>query len=555
MLDDNRVYRLTEAAPTAQIQAKKKKNVQQYGKRSSKRRRTERGTKEVGAAVAEPNEDIAEEAVQNGLGGMKWECIAISLDQVRGLIEGFRKSRDGNENILQQQLEVHLLPILEKQEESRKRRALQRDRDLANLAKLANAKRSSRIASKVEQQKQEEKLKEEEKHIQVAEQARIRSEHIQLKHEQQRETRMASRETRLKEREARRKLYTEELAQLSADDGKRADSSSGRASERRIQSEIEKNKQALEALDDDEEDWVFDCICGLFGQVDDGAHSVACETCNVWQHSQCLGISEKEAERPDFRFVCKSCRHREDMGTHQRPLIKLKVSRPTVPELQASPIKAVQATELNSSVELAPESDGLSSANTNRENSEQPPITSSAGVEVSTPVSIQTPIRSIKQKGEESNADELQAHVKIQASSPSILNSKQQRPSLESPASVSSKTPASLTRPFHEHKLLPRTAINTPDGGHSLHPRPPGEANPLSQAGISPTKQSSPDSLTPVGSKITVVTSSNNTSTSVPISPNTRMLPPEVKLAPSPPLPILTPPTKHFEPVRAPKRQ
>jgi hypothetical protein len=45
------------------------------------------------------------------------------------------------------------LPILQKQEDSRKRREQQRERELLNQAKLANAKRSSRIRGKIEQQK------------------------------------------------------------------------------------------------------------------------------------------------------------------------------------------------------------------------------------------------------------------------------------------------------------------------------------------------------------------------------------------------------------------
>lgn len=550
VLDDNRVYRLTEAPPTSQNQSKKKKkNLQQYGRRSSKRRRTERGIQEVGTVETEFNDDMADEGVQEGLGGMKWECIAISLEQVRDLIQDFRNHRDPNEKILQQQLEVHLIPILEKQEESRKRRALQRDRDLANLAKMANAKRSSRIANKVEQQKQEDKLKEEEKNARIAEQARIKEERARLRQEQQREVRMASRETRLKEREARRKLYTEELAQLSAEDSKRGDAASGRASERRIQAEIEKNKQALEALDDEDEDWVFDCICGLFGQVDDGTHSVACETCNVWQHSKCLGISEEEAERPEFHFLCKSCRNRQDPDTRQRPLIKLKVNRQTETESQAPETNGAGADESVSRVGSAPGPAGLSSASgsTTTNRPEQPSITHAVGVEASL---TQTPIRASIKPVTIDRANGNQA--KEDTLSPSTSSSAQPKSISEGLAPVAPKTSTPLTRPFHEHKLLPGPASNTPEGGHGLFPPITGEGNTPSQAGISPVKPPSHDAPTPVSSKVAGITSSNITSAGTPISPNTMRLPPGVTLAPSPQQPILTPPIKHPEPVRAP---
>ena len=57
-------------------------------------------------------------------------------------------------------------------------------------------------------------------------------------------------------------------------------------------------------------------------QKDDGAHSVACEKCNVWQHSQCLGIRRIEAEKDDFHFVCKDCKRKTEDA--KRPNIKLK---------------------------------------------------------------------------------------------------------------------------------------------------------------------------------------------------------------------------------------
>lgn len=550
MLDDNRVYRLTEAPPTVQTQPKKKKSIQQYGKRSSKRRRTDRGSQEVAATSADPNDDARDENVQEGLGGMKWECIAISLEQVQSLLEEFRKTRDENERILRQQLEDHLLPILEKQEENRKRRVLQRDRDLANLAKMANAKRSSRIATKVEQQKQEEKFKEEQHELRKAEEARIKEERVRVKQEQQREIRMASRENRLKDREARRRLYTEELANLSAEDGNRAENAAGRASERRIQAEIEKNKQALEALGDEEEDWVFDCICGLFGQVDDGTHSVACETCNIWQHSKCLGISEEEAERPEFQFICKSCHRRQD-EIRQRPLIKLKVSKPTESDLQVSPAQTTEAvgsdsTKLARAVDEAP-----SSVNPDRALFKQPPVASATGIEASL---AQEVLQKSHRPASPNNGHRTPNHIQPLVQEPATsLNTEaivQDKETLDRSPTVSSKTPTSLTRPFHEHKLLPNTAISTPGGAHSLPSRLASEGNPRSLAGISPTKPVSHDSPTPAGSKVSGIASSNNNSASVPSTPHTMTLPPGVTLAPSPQQPILTPPIKHPEPVR-----
>ncbi|KAM5356341.1 hypothetical protein ACJ41O_002987 [Fusarium nematophilum] len=325
VLDDNRVYRLTEPPPASTTPKPKNSKNSRRGRRASKRRRTAAVPDEEENGDPE-NEAKEDERQDEGLGGMNWECLAVTLDDVQSIVDSFRKTRDENEKILRDQLEEHLIPILEKQEQARKRRELQRERELVNLAKMANAKRSSRIAGKIEQQKQEEKAREKERQHRQAEKAKQREEQAQHKLERERDNRMISREQRLREREARRLQHEEELAQLS-EDSKNLSSSSGRLSERRRRVEIGRNEQALQDLAD-EEDWVFDCLCGLYGQVDDGAHSVACEKCNVWQHSKCLGIREEDADRLEFQFICASCTRREQERARPRPTIKLKLNRP-----------------------------------------------------------------------------------------------------------------------------------------------------------------------------------------------------------------------------------
>ncbi|KAK2063846.1 PHD-finger domain-containing protein [Colletotrichum caudatum] len=325
VLDDNRVYRMTEPPP--KTTPKKKSKVAKYGSRSNKRRRVSvaNGTDEADQSVHNAADEAVSAPEDNGLGGMRWECIAVSLEDVRGIITSFHKTKDDNEKILREQLQEHLLPILEKQEESRKRKEQQRERELHNLAKMANAKRSSRIANKAEQLKQEEKAVEEAKLLQAQRAAAKKEEQQRLKLEKERDSRLMSREKRLQDRESRRLQHERELSQLSEDNR----SGSGRISERRLQAEIEKNKRALEELEDEEDDWMFDCICGVYGQIDDGTHSVACEKCNVWQHSKCLGVSENEAEKPEFHLICQSCKRREaEAAVRPKTTIKLKVHRP-----------------------------------------------------------------------------------------------------------------------------------------------------------------------------------------------------------------------------------
>lgn len=217
---------------------------------------------------------------------------------------------------------------MEKQEEANKRRAAQKERELLNLEKLATAKRSSRIAGKMESQKQEEEAREVERKKHADLTMAKKEQEKWLKLEKERESRMVTREQRLKEREARRILHEEELANLS-EDNKNVDAGAGRLSERHLKAEIERKKQALEELAE-EEDWIFDCICGAYGQIDDGTHSIACDKCNIWQHSKCVGVSQIEADREDFSFVCKTCERRalDEERAKNRPPIKIKLNRP-----------------------------------------------------------------------------------------------------------------------------------------------------------------------------------------------------------------------------------
>jgi hypothetical protein len=276
--------------------------------------------------------DVAEQETMDkedgGFGGMTWECLAVTLDEFNAFITSIEKSRDPNEKVLRKRLIDDVLPLLEKQEEARKRKQAQKERELLNLEKLAHAKRSGRIASKMEQQKKDEEAREAERKKQ-AELAMAKKEQEKwTKLEKERESRMMTREQRLKEREARRILHEEELANLS-EDSKKLEAGQGRLSERHLKAEIERKKQALEELAE-EEDWIFDCICGAYGQIDDGTHSIACDKCNIWQHSKCVGVSQAEADREDFHFICTTCERRakDAERAKNQPPIKIKLNRP-----------------------------------------------------------------------------------------------------------------------------------------------------------------------------------------------------------------------------------
>jgi hypothetical protein len=331
VLDDNRLYRKTDPPPPPPLPKPKKNSKKaKAALRASKRRKVSEPTE----SEAEPTEDvdIVDLAIADkegdGFGGMTWECLAVTLDQFNDFITSIERSRDPNEKVLRKRLIDDVLPLLEKQEEARKRKQAQKERELLNLEKLAHAKRSGRIAGKMEQQKKEEEAREAERKKQADLAMAKKEQEKWMKLEKERESRMMTREQRLKEREARRILHEEELANLS-EDSKKLETGQGRLSERHLKAEIERKKQALEELAE-EEDWIFDCICGAYGQIDDGTHSIACDKCNIWQHSKCVGVSQAAADREDFHFICTTCQRRakDAERAKNQPPIKIKLNRP-----------------------------------------------------------------------------------------------------------------------------------------------------------------------------------------------------------------------------------
>ncbi|KAF1814256.1 hypothetical protein P152DRAFT_456485 [Eremomyces bilateralis CBS 781.70] len=325
LLDDDRFYRRTDPAlpdPAPKKKSTKKPKSKSRASRASKRLRfSEDHAEDDDEEDAVANVETSEQATveENTLGGMKWECIAITLDEYYGIIESFKKSKDPNEKDLYKRLTDSVLPIIEKREEERQRKEEKRIKDLEIMEKLAMAKRSSRLAGKKEKLKEAEAAAEEERKRRVELDLVRKEQEKQRKMEAERHNRMMTREQRLKEREVKRILHEQELRRLE-EDSKRLEQEESRISERHLKAEMERRQKELESLQEDE--WIFDCsVCGKHGEnYDDGEHSIECETCKVWQHSACHGINKEQAENENFHFYCKDCKKREEEAKKPQPL-------------------------------------------------------------------------------------------------------------------------------------------------------------------------------------------------------------------------------------------
>jgi hypothetical protein len=157
VLDDNRMYRRTDPPPPPEPKKAK-------AKPKSKKARGSRASKRQKVSTPEPEEQVEEDETQldqqpeevedDGFGGMKWECICVTLEDYQEYLSSIRKSRDPNEKILYKRLEEEVMPVMEGLAEEQAKKEARKMRELENMQKLATAKRSSRISSRLEKQKE-----------------------------------------------------------------------------------------------------------------------------------------------------------------------------------------------------------------------------------------------------------------------------------------------------------------------------------------------------------------------------------------------------------------
>lgn len=385
VLDDNRMYRRTDArpppplpvaTPKAKPKAKSKKPVKprSRGTRSSKRFKAESEAEEEDEETADADAGAQDDTVVTisaeaddredtdfGFTSNTWECIAITLEEYQEFLSTIFRSRDPNEKQLRANIESDVLPILEKRAEATRQKQLRKQRELENMQKMVGAKRSSRLAVKADKEKEEREAREadekRQRDIDMAhqEQDRLRrAEEVRLpkctswnatNSRQGHESRRMTREQRLKERETKRILQEEQLAKLEREgerdgsqdaDGVDAQNAK-RQSERSLKTQKEKLQRDLEEFQDEDDDWYFDCAkCGMHGEnLDDGTHSMACDKCNVWQHSKCHGITPEQAAREDFVFICHACKKKEEEARKPKiPSLKLGKRSSGSPEAQ-----------------------------------------------------------------------------------------------------------------------------------------------------------------------------------------------------------------------------
>jgi hypothetical protein len=266
VLDDNRLYRRTDPPLPPAKSAKPKANSvkARAAARASKRRRVSLAeSSDVQEGEEEENEDKQKE--EDTFGGMKWECLAITLEEYQDFLGSIAKSKDPNEKELRDRITEQVMPVIGKAAEDQRKKQARREKELLDLQKLATAKRSGRLAEKHERERQEQEALELKRKHEADLAEAIKDQARKEKMESDRQSRMMTREQRIKDREQKRLLHEREV-QLMAEREKELENGESRISERHLKAELEKKKKRLEELAEETE-WTFDCSgCGLYGK-------------------------------------------------------------------------------------------------------------------------------------------------------------------------------------------------------------------------------------------------------------------------------------------------
>ncbi|KAI4615999.1 hypothetical protein J4E90_006003 [Alternaria incomplexa] len=331
VLDDNRMYRMTDPPPPPEptkAKAKSKpKPKKSRGSRASKRQKASTPEPEEAEEEEQATEEQQPQEIDDGLGGKKWECICVTLEDYQEYMSSIRKSRDPNEKVLYKRLQEDVMPVMEGLAEEQAKKQARKMKELENMQKLATAKRSSRISSRLEKQKEVEEAEAAERKRQEELAMAKAEQEKQKKMEEAQDSRRMTREQRLKERETAKILKEEELRKLHENEQKLA-SNNARLSERHLKAMMKKHESDLKRLNE-EEDWFFDCEkCGTYGSnLNDNTPQISCEKCNVWQHMKCHDITEEQADDSKFTFVCTACKRKEGEADEPKlPSLKLRLT-------------------------------------------------------------------------------------------------------------------------------------------------------------------------------------------------------------------------------------
>ncbi|GJJ69678.1 hypothetical protein EMPS_02026 [Entomortierella parvispora] len=316
LFDDNRLYR--ENPPPKKVTKKSKQPVAPPKPKPKPVAR--RGTRRSGRHNTEPSpepepEPEPEHETPPVTPGVEWEPVCITRQDWEEFANVFKRSKHPDEKALHTLINNDVLPkVLDE--------FMEREKEREKLEAIANRKRSSRIVIRefeLQEKARLDAIRQQEIHEQAerrkqelkerrAEKERLAQQQIRDNRLKEREQRLKDRENAIWEREEKKKQQQQRIAKEREERKKR------RLNGTPMKGDHSEDEGTSHQGDEEEEDdWFFDCVCGVHGNnLDDGELMIACEKCNVWQHVACLKEEDKAHGRStkdwsDFDFICPRC--------------------------------------------------------------------------------------------------------------------------------------------------------------------------------------------------------------------------------------------------------
>ncbi|KAF9426364.1 hypothetical protein BGZ94_006626 [Podila epigama] len=333
LFDDNRLYRenpepkatskKSKAASTSQAASRPKKEAEprQGTRRSGRGQKAEstEGSAKKATKAPEPEPEFESPPITPGV---IWEPVCINRLDWEQFAPVFQRSKHPDEKALYAFINNDILPkVLEDLN--------QKEKEREKLEAIANRKRSSRIVIReIELQEKARLASIRQQEMEAAAEQRRqemrerRSERERQQQQQIRDHRLKEREQRLKDREnaiwEREERKKQQLAKIARErEIRKQKRLNGTGSDHGKDEDGDGIMSKAEDQPEEEEDWVFDCVCGVFGNnLDDGELMIACGKCNVWQHVACVKQEDEKQGRPvvDWEtvdFICPRCVEKE----------------------------------------------------------------------------------------------------------------------------------------------------------------------------------------------------------------------------------------------------
>ncbi|KAI9288060.1 hypothetical protein BC943DRAFT_357777 [Umbelopsis sp. AD052] len=339
LFDDNRLYRESPAPPKSKAKSKgkgsAKKKKQQPPPPPPVRRGTRRGLRSTENDTPPPEEEeqpapLHEEEADEEW--KPWKMLCISATDWQTFPRRFENSKNRDEQKMHQYLTKDLLPqilpILEEREKERKLEQALNSRKRSSRIQIRDLQHQERLRQEVLSQqafqhqhrlrttRQDDMAKKKEVDDQAAA-ANSREDRLREREQriQQREMDKAKAISRQEERAAREAAREQEKLLKEQQKGDRKLQQAG-------QSDIDGKAQAPKPVKKrgprkkkskvDEDNWTFDCLCGVKGQnLDDGTPMIACGRCGTWAHIACLAKHDKTRKSmkawENVDYTCRNC--------------------------------------------------------------------------------------------------------------------------------------------------------------------------------------------------------------------------------------------------------